>query len=190
MGLLYLLPVSTDEGDRVEVDQESTLTLKSYGLPMLFWGYLAGAFIIISAMFIGIKDPMVALYQTQDPINQLLATICGLTLALIPLTLLGFFFYEKRIVKKQHSLKVQHYLFWTKIRSNEFLLKDQNCFTIEHFMDAPNMAKISGDPELRGFQNKGHFELYATDSNNQKILLDRSSRKADLIKLQEFLLQY
>lgn len=190
MGLLYLLPVSTDEGDRVEIKPDSTLVLKSYGLPMIFWGYLAGSFIIISAMYIGIKDPMVALYNTDDTINKLLVAVCAITLALIPVTLLGFFFYEKRVLKNKEGLSLEHYLFWVKFRSKKYQLKQSSSFTIEHFMDAPNMAKMSGDPELRGFQNKGHFELYAEDKNGQKILIDRSSRKADLTKLQEFLTQY
>lgn len=187
MGLLYLLPVSTDEGDRVEASDEAGLTLKSYGLPMLFWGYLAGAFFIISLMFIGIKDPMISLYKTQDPINQMLALICGATLVIIPSALLGFFFFEKRVLKKKNTLKLHYYLFWIKFWGRTFELKDSRSFTIEHFMDSPNMAKITNDPELRGFQNKGHFELYATTNKEKKILVDRSSRKADLVKLQEIL---
>lgn len=190
MGLLYLLPVSTDEGDRVETSDQAGLTLKSYGLPMLFWGYLAAAFFIITAMFIGIKDPIVSLYKTQDPINQMLSLICGATLVLIPSALLGFFFYEKRVIKKEKTLKLHYYLFWVKFFGRTFELKESQSFHIEHFMDSPNMAKITNDPELRGFQNKGHFELYATTADEKKVLVDRSSRKADLVKLQQILSVY
>lgn len=190
MGLLYILPVSTDEMDRVEIKPDSTLVLKSYGLPLLFWGYLAGSFTIFLAMYIGVKDPIVALYNTPDPLNKTLALICAATLIIIPLTLLGFFFYEKRVIKNQRSLKIEHYVFWIKIYSKNHQLKENTGFSIEHFMDAPNMAKMSGDPELRGFQNKGHFELYAQNDQSKKILIDRSSRKADLVKLKEFLAQY
>ena len=43
---------------------------------------------------------------------------------------------------------------------------------------------------MRGFQNKGYFELKLIDSNERKILVDRNSRKADLNKIKAILSKY
>jgi hypothetical protein len=56
-------------------------------------------------------------------------------------------------------------------------------------MDSPNMAKIYNKDELKGFENKGYFELRVL-SGGQKILIDRHSRKADLLKMKDTLLKY
>jgi hypothetical protein len=189
MGLLFVLPVSLEEGDRVEV-REKTLILKSYGLPMIFWSYLSGIFIIVFAMGLAIKDPLLRLYHTQDIINKMLALSCGFVLTALPLALLLFFFYEKRIHKKNDELTLEKKLFGITFWKTKKKLESKEALEIGHFMDSPNMAKIHNDPDLRGFQNKGYFELFAKLKDGKSILVDRSSRKADLKKLQEILKVY
>ena len=39
---------------------------------------------------------------------------------------------------------------------------------------------------LKGFENKGYFELHAL-VNGKTVLIDRHSRKADLVKIKELL---
>lgn len=189
MGLLFVLPVSLEEGDRAEV-QGDTLVLKSYGLPMIFWGYLSGIFIIVTAMALAVKAPLIKLYQTQDPINQALVLSCSFVLLAVPLGLLCFFFYEKRILKRKDELTLVKKLFGITFWKSKKKLQTETALGIGHFMDSPNMAKLHNDPDMRGFQNKGYFELFATLDDGRKILVDRSSRKADLVKLQNILKNY
>lgn len=189
MGLLFVLPVSLEEGDRAEV-RGDTLILKSYGLPMVFWGYLSGIFIIVTAMALGIKSPLMKLYQTGDPISQALALSCAFVLLAVPVGLLCFFFYEKRILKRKNELTLEKKLFGITFWKTKKKLKSPTALGIGHFLDSPNMAKLSNDPDMRGFQNKGYFELFATLDNDRKVLVDRSSRKADLNKLQSILKEY
>lgn len=189
MGLLFVLPVSLEEGDRAEL-RGDTLVLKSYGLPMVFWGYLSGIFVIVTAMGLGIKAPLLKLYQTQDALNQLIVLSCAFILAAVPLGLLLAFFYEKRILKNQADLSVEKKIFGITFWKSNKKLASQDALEIGHFLDSPNMAKIQDDPELRGFQNKGYFELFAELENGKKVMIDRSSRKADLKKLQAILSKY
>ena len=51
------------------------------------------------------------------------------------------------------------------------------------------MAKIYNKEELKGFENKGYFELHAI-SGDKIFLIDRHGRKADLIKIKELLSNY
>lgn len=188
MGLLYILPIDENEVDRVEI-KDDRLILKSYGLPLVFWGYLAGILVVISAMGIAVSNPLQTLYNTGDPINQALALICLAVLLGVPLGFTALFFYEYRLEKVQDLLKIQHRLFGLPIRSRKIPLTPPASLNVIHFMDSPNMAKLHGDEELRGFQNKGHF-LLVIEREQQQIIIDRSSRKADLVKLKAFLERY
>jgi len=51
------------------------------------------------------------------------------------------------------------------------------------------MAKIYNKEELKQFENKGYFEL-KIKSNNKLILIDRHTRKADLIKIKDLLSKF
>lgn len=185
MGLLYILPISEDERDRLGKNPKTgALILKSYGLPLIFWGYLLGILTIVSAMGLAVRSPLIKLYETGDMLNQLLALSCLATLISVPLGFLFFLFYEYRLEKKAAELKRSHHLFGLKLWQKTIIVEE---FVIEHFMDSPNMAKIYGNEDQRGFQNKGHFLLKARDSKQSMHLIDRSSKKADLIKLKSFL---
>lgn len=187
MGLLYQIPVEQDPSDeRVEV-KEGQITLKSYGLPMIFWGYLAAILAVIFFMYLAIHHPIDKIIQTNDPLNILLGRSVQLTLFGIPITLLGFFFYEKHLLKSGHKLSIIHKIFWLTIYKKEIELIDESALSVDHFMDSPNMAKIQNKREYSGFQNRGYFQLFAMDKNNKVHLIDRNSRKGEIKKLKELL---
>lgn len=190
---MYIMPVSEQEIDRIEIKDTKdgkSITLKSYGLPLIFWGYLAGILVVLFAMGLAIKGPMTKMLTMEDPLNQALAWIVFATILAIPLGLLGFLFYEKLITKKDKTITLTHRLFWIPVWKRSYELKEKDSLSVEHFMDSPNVAKIEGKQELRAFQNQGYYNLHAQLSNNKFILIDRHSRRADLNKLSEILSRY
>ncbi|MFG1522234.1 hypothetical protein [Halobacteriovorax sp. ZH2_bin.1] len=189
MGLMFIFPVSKEEKDRITINEEG-LTLKTYGLPMVFWGYLLAAATVVIAMFIGVKGPMIKLYNTGDSINQALVIAVAATLFLIPFITLCFYMYEKFIVKQGDKLILKHRIFFIPIYKKVYKLEAKDAFSIDHFMDSPNVAKMKQDPTMRGFENKGYFQLFAKLENGKYIFVDRSNRKADLKKIQALLSEF
>ena len=179
MGLLYQMPVSEIEADRVEINQQ-TLLVKSYGLPLIFWGYLLAILSVIFIMFVAIKDPISKVISGEDAINRFLGYGVSATLIFIPLFLL----------KNDVHLKITHKIFWLPFRSARINLKAKDSFTLEHFLDSPNMARIQKVDEMRAFENRGYFELFAITSEDKLIRIDRSSQRKELIKLKDFLAKY
>lgn len=190
MGLIYILPVKEDErDDRVSKDDHG-ITLKSYGLPMIFWGYLCAILVVISVMALAVREPLRKLLLTEDFINILLGLAAISTMVAIPLVLFCLFFYEKWITKKGKTLTIIHRLFWLPFYKKTHHLKSQDSFELKHFLDSPNVARMQKKPELRGFENQGYFEAYFEDENGNKHLLDRNPRKADLKKIADLLSKY
>lgn len=189
MGLMFIFPVSKEEQDRITINHEG-LTLKTYGLPMIFWGYLLAAAVVVMAMFIGAKGPMIKLYNTGDTINQALVIAVAAVLAIIPFGTLSFYMYEKFITKKDNKLIIKHRLFFVPIYKKTYQLESVDAFSVDHFMDSPNVAKMKQDPTMRGFENKGYFQLFAKLDSGKYIFVDRSSRKADLKKMQALLSEF
>jgi hypothetical protein len=190
MGLLFQIPVEENiQDDHVQI-KDSTLTLKSYGLPYIFWGYLAAALTVIIFMYLAIRTPIEKLILTKDPLNVLLGWIVALTLFGIPTVLISFYFYEKRIQKKKELLTLSDYFFGMPIRKKIIQLKDPHSLEIGHFLDSPNVAKIRDDKDMKAFANRGHYELYARAQNDKTILIDRNSRPGELKKLKSLLSNY
>lgn len=193
MGLMYLFPVSDEETERSEIKTDSmgqkTLILKTYGLPMVFWAYLSAALIVLFSMWLASKATLEKLLSYEDPTLKALGYLVYATLILTPAILLGFFFYEKFMVKSGKTLKLIYRVFFIPFYSKTILLDEKDAFLVDHFMDSPNMAKIYNKEELRGFENKGYFELKAT-SGGEPVLIDRHTRKADLLKIKELLSRY
>jgi hypothetical protein len=191
MGLLYLFPVSEDEQDHVESLSDHTYAIHSYGLPLLFWGYLAVLLVFIFLLGGLIFHPLKALYATKDLINQVIAVMVGSTVLLVPLGFLSFFFYKKSFKVQKKYLVIEERLFGICFRKKEIRLGDQKpLFEIKHFLDSANIARRAQNPELRGFMNSGYKELYlVVTSLDQKksILLDRNSRQGDLEALQKII---
>ncbi|MBY0414265.1 MAG: hypothetical protein K2Q18_08870 [Bdellovibrionales bacterium] len=198
MGLMYIFPVSEDasEGDRAEV-QDETLTLRTYGLPMIFWGYLGAALSVLLIMWLASRAVVLKLLSyTEDPTLLFLGHLVQWTLIFAPIVLFGFFFYEKVISKKGATLVVSHRIFFITFWKKTYTLSSKDSIIVNHFMDSPNMAKIRnrqglGNVEaMKHFENKGYFELSIKTDKDKQVSIDRHSRKADLVKLRELLLKY
>lgn len=186
MGLLYQMPVSNDEGDRTTINK-SGLTLKSYGLPYIFWGYLAAAWAVASMLYLAINATAMTMIKSDDQLNQVLAIIVLIVLFAIPIFFTCFYFFEVVWIKNEQKLIVKKKLFFTTISTKLISLQSKDSLSVEHFLDSANYARLHKHPDLKSFQNKGYFELYAIDKDNKKIKLDRHSRKADLVKIKKLL---
>lgn len=187
------MPVSEKEIDRVDITDSEfgrEVHVKSYGLPMIFWGYLGAILTVIMIMAIAIKDPVSKVLSGDDQINLILGYAVVSVLVLTPSILLAMFFYEKVLSKRNNQLIVTHKIFWLPVWKRKLSLKSQDAFTLEHFLDSPNMARIQNKDEMRGFVNKGYFELFAILEDSKLIRIDRSSQKNELKKLKDFLAQF
>ncbi|MBC7538325.1 MAG: hypothetical protein H7281_05865 [Bacteriovorax sp.] len=195
MGLMYIFPVSIEESDRTEIISNNkdpirkTVVLKTYGLPMVFWSYLAASLIVIGTMWLASKSAIHKLLTYEDASLQGLAYLVQFTLILTPFILLGFFFYEKELRKTGLEIKLVYKVFFIPFYFKNIILDSNDALSVDHFMDSPNMAKIHNVSELKHFENKGYFELHAM-SGGKSILIDRHTRKADLLKLKELLCKY
>lgn len=189
MGLLYPFPATEEEIDRVDKSSDS-ITLKTYGLPMIFWGYLAAYLVVIFTMVLAIKGPLMTMMTSEDELNKLIAYVVLATLILLPLIALAAFFYEKWLYKKGDELVIIHRFFFLPVMKKKLALDKETPFVVDHFMDSPNVAKLEKKPEMRAFENQGHFLLRAHLENKKFIVIDRHSRKADLEKMSALLKRF
>ena len=189
MGLLYPFPASESEVDRID-QTESSITLKTYGLPMIFWGYLAAFMVVLFAMILAIKGPLMKMMTSGDFINEKLAYLVLFTLFIIPMVSIMALFYEKWLHKSGDDLTVIHRVFFLPVLKKRYELDKNTPFVVDHFMDSPNIAKLEKKPEMRAFEKQRHFLLRAHLKNQKFIVLDRHSRKADLVKISELLKKY
>lgn len=188
-----MFPVSEDEQDRIDYIEENgskAIVLKTYGLPLIFWGYLIAILTVVGAMFMAVMGPINKLIATGDSINIYLAYLVLTTIIALPTVLVSLYFYEKLLTKRGDKLTVTHRFFWIPLWRKVINLKSSDSIDLNHFLDSPNVAKMRRDAAMKGFENKGYFETYATDKNDKKIFIDRHSRKADMIKLCELLKKY
>ncbi|MFZ9002004.1 MAG: hypothetical protein ACO20H_11920 [Bacteriovoracaceae bacterium] len=190
MGLLYILPLSKEEYPLVqEVDElgPSTIKIESYNLPKLFFLYYIA---IMSTLFIlaaASHKLIIKLYQTQDWVNQLLALSVWAVLFVVPLIMTSMWFYKKTIMKKGAKLQITRHLFGITF-SKKVIDLTKGLEVIQN-LESPNIAKIKNDPNMKGFQNRGHFLLLA-HHNKGHLILDRHSSKTELDALKSFLESY
>lgn len=182
MGLLYVFPVSEEETDFV-VKKDDTLILKTYGLPYIFWFYAACCITVIFFMFLAIKEPVLKLASLGDESDATLGYVLLSFVGLLPVAILGFFFYEKRITKHKNVISLIHKVFGITVFSEKFEIENSDSLTVEGFLNTPNVARMNANETNVGFQNKGYFILWLTSKKGQRIQIDRHSRKADLDKL-------
>lgn len=190
MGLVYLFPSKLDESNHISITSNNFLRLESYGLPWIFWGYLAGSLSIIFFLSLAVWSPVMRLLESEEVIDKFL---CYLLLSFIPLLcfiLIAFFFTGKIIEKKEEQLKTKWKAFGVTVYSKEFQLLNPHALEIGHFLESPNLARTSGKSNLASFQNKGYFELFAMTSDHKKILIDRHSLKTELEKILNLLKSY
>lgn len=188
MGLLYVFPVSEEETD-FAVRKDGTLTLKTYGLPYIFWIYALCAVLVVFFMFLAIKEPILKLISLGEETDATLGYALLSFIGSIPVFIFAFFFYEKRITKRDKELGLEHRVFGIKVFSEKFLLEKDDQLEISNFIDSPNVARMKNTPESAGFQNRGYFTLKLVAADGKKILIDRHNRKVDLEKLREMLLK-
>ncbi|MFP5457325.1 MAG: hypothetical protein ACLGG7_01220 [Bacteriovoracia bacterium] len=181
MGLLYPLPVHTDEKDFVLVD-DASVTLKTYGLPYIFWGYAAASLSVLFFLWLAVRAPLKKLLELGDSTDAILIYSLQALIFLTPVVVLGFFFYEKRLTARGNKLVIQQRLFGLPVRTRTLSLATPG-YQIQHHLDAPNVARLKGGDEALGFQNKGYFILWAVTENEKTIAIDRHSRRADLQSL-------
>ena len=186
MGLMYVFPISTEEEDFV-IKDEGSLTLKTYGLPYIFWIYGICIISVILFMFLAIKEPVFKLISLGDGQDASLGYGLLTFISLLPLSILGFFFYEKRIIKNKFEIKIVHKIFGLNFFSESFILDEEQPFTVSSFLSTPNVARLNSNEENLGFQNKGYFILWIKTKEGKKIQIDRHSRKVDLDKLKQLL---
>ena len=194
---MYIFPITDnkDEGDRAVVKNDS-ITLKTYGLPMIFWGYLMAALSVVFLMWLASKDVIDKLVNYDDPSLVYLGMLVKWTIILSPIIAIAFFFYEKVITKKDHNISLTYKVFYLPFFRKSYELKSKDSFVVNHYMDSPNMAKLrrqqglDTDEALKHFENRGYFELSIIDAKDKKISIDRHSRKVDLVKLKDLLSKY
>ena len=183
---MYVFPVSREEEDFV-IRKTEGLTLKTYGLPYIFWGYAAASIAVILFMFLAVKEPVLKLISLGDETDATLGYSLLSFIGLLPVFILSFFFYEKRIISKPQTLKLEYRLFGLKFFSESFTYEASDPFSVHPFLSSPNMARLAARVESQGFENKGYYVLWITLDSGKKILIDRHSRKADLLKLKELI---
>lgn len=186
MGLLYPFPVSEEEADFVVKDSQS-ITLKSYGLPYIFWIYAACVIAVITLMFFGIKGPVMKLISLGDETDATLGYTLLTLVGASPLIILSFFFYEKRISARKNEITLEHRIFWLPFFTEKLNVESINQLVIEAHLDSPNVARLRSQEGTQGFQNKGYFILWFKKDDKNKILIDRHSRRVDLEKLKNLL---
>lgn len=182
MGLMYVFPVSEEETDFV-VKNDGVMTLKTYGLPYIFWFYALASVSVIFFMFLAIKEPVLKLVQLGDDTDAMLGYSLLGFVGLLPVFVFAFFFYEKRIIRKKNELHLVHKIYGVTVFSEKFVLEGTDDFSVEPFLSSPNLARMNAKEENLGFQNKGYFILWLKSKKGQRIQVDRHSRKADLDKL-------
>lgn len=188
MGLLYVFPVSEDESDFV-VKEDRKLTLKTYGLPYIFWIYALCSIAVIMFMFLAIKEPVLKLISLGDETDKILGYSLLSFVGLLPFVVLGHFFYEKRIIKINHSITLSHRIFWINIFTETFTWNSPDDLVISPFLSSPNIARIHQTDENLGFQNKGYFVLWLQTKDGLKVQIDRHSKKIDLEKLKRLIIE-
>jgi hypothetical protein len=186
MGLMYVFPVSEEETDFV-IKKDSTLTLKTYGLPYIFWFYAFCSVTVVFFMFLAVKEPVLKLIELGDDTDALLGYSLLTFIGLIPVLILSFFFYEKRIIKGKNILKLVHKVFGITVFSEKFAMEDGEELVVEAFLSSPNVARINSREDNVGFQNKGYFILWLKSKNGKRVQIDRHSRKVDLDKMKGLL---
>lgn len=182
MGLLYPFPVSSDETDFVQLEltpqgSVGQVKVKTYGLPYIFWGYALASLTVLFFLWLAIRDTIEKLAGLGG-VDRVLAISVELFIYSLPLSVLGFFFFEKILLRKKNQLTVVQKIYGIPVFKKSYELTGQG-FSVLHHLDSPNVARLRGGEEALGFQNKGYFTLWAHTTRGD-IMIDRHSRKVDL----------
>jgi hypothetical protein len=141
-------------------------------------------------MLLAIKDPVLKLIELGDSTDSMLGYGLLTFIGLLPFLILSVFFYEKRLIKTKRSISIEYRFFGLKIFSENFTAAIDGAFLVNPYLSSPNQARIQGGEDSANFQNKGYFTLKLKTENGKVILIDRHSRKADLVKLEDLLKKF
>ena len=189
MGLLFQIPVEINElDDRIKL-QDGELIIRTYGLPMVFWGYLMAILGVIFFMILAVKGPLMAVLTGEDVINKVIGMSVLTLLIGGPLILLAFYFYEKEIRKKGDLLTVVHKVFFIPFKKNSLEITNDQ-LVLEHHLDSLNKAALEKKQGMAGFENRGYFKLIVKRDGKKPLLIDRNSRRGEIRKLKELLEKY
>jgi hypothetical protein len=191
MGLLYLYPTQADEKDYIILESQNPLLvrIKSYGLPWIFWLYAAASLMLLAILTFSIYTPLIKLFEMATFWDQVLIYSISSTLILTVFGIFIFLYWQNHIVLTPQRISIEFRPFGIKIFQKEIDRNPQFRIEVYHFLDSPNIARSEGDERYKQFQNKGYFELVAYN-NEQKIILDRSSRKQDLEDLKNLITSF
>lgn len=182
MGLIYLFPTHQNEADYVIIENEpkyKKITIKSYGLPWIFWVYAAAILTLLAILVFSVTQPLLKLYSMASTIDLLLIYAFCLTMVMVVFLIVTFLYWQIHIVITKEKLTVEYRPFGIKVFSKGLNREEALQLDVVHFMDTPNVARLEQNQLFKDFQNKGHFELIAWNTKD-KILVDRSNRKQDL----------
>lgn len=188
MGLLYLFPTSSDEIDYVSFEGKNTqnLRIKTYGLPWIFWVYAAAIITVLAILSFSIYQPMAKFFSMANQWDKILIIAMVFTLMGVLASIIIFLYWQMHIVVDSAAISLEYRPFGFKIFSKKILRDPNLILEVAHFMESPNVARSESDERYKQFQNKGYFELFATNKHH-KVLLDRSSRKQDLEDLKSII---
>lgn len=191
MGLLFQFPNQlNDLDDRIAVESDKKLVLKTYGLPWIFWGYYVAVLVVLFFMYLAIRGPIESIFKSGDAINIGLAYLAIAVMLGIALFGLAMLFYEKVLIKHGTLLSITHKVFWLPIWKTTYKLTSQEAVELAHFMDSPNMARIKHEKGFEAFENRGYFEVIIICEKRGKVAIDRHSQKHDIKKFIELLKSY
>jgi hypothetical protein len=84
------------------------------------------------------------------------------------------------------TFKLIHGTFFLPLLSRSYPVKTITHFSVEHFLDSPNLAKLRGESENRAFENRGYYVLKMHRSKDS-IMIDRHSQRNELEKIKTIL---
>ena len=193
MGLLYIMPASKDEIEHVIIKETSSgrqLHLHSYGLPMMFWGYFLGIIGLEFAMYLSVSSIIEKLFNSPEALDKALVIGCSVVMVSLPIFTLGMLFFQKVIIRGENSIQIKFKVFGLTVRNKLYQFKpNDDHLEVKHLLESPNMAKIRKDPTTRAFENQGHYILTLW-SKNKPYFIDRHTRKQDLQKLADLLINF
>ncbi len=189
MGLLYQFPNSKNETDYVEYQSSpASIIIKSYGLPYIFWFYAIGILATLFLLALTIWPSITTLYQYDDVSAKIIALATFALLILSPFALLLPFFFQKILKAKSKKLEIKATILGIKVYHKTFENVTADKLIVRHFLSSPNYARLHQNEHNQDFQNRGYFELtLELPGSLRPFVLDRSSRKQDLIDLQSLL---
>ncbi len=185
MGLIYLFPTKDDDPDHIVVTKDSLL-LRSYGLPPIFWFYLIAILTIFSFLVLNVWNPAQKMLKIGAGIDIVIAYSLLVLIFIAPIILIGFYFYEKNLKISKNKLSIIHKVFFLPCLTKNYILKKDDQFIVEHFVDSPNMARIKDESAMKAFQNRGYYQLILKQ-NTKRVFIDRHTNHSQLVKIKRLL---